>query len=908
MPPNLADKLESFSGYKHVYSPQDPLSDQNPVRYAYLRPNISGRTVAVLSRLAAYGVDYSGRSNKIAHHIVLEPSERPSAGPAWLLNQSNFLKTTWDGTCKTLPTGPKIPSGDQAPGICQSWKQLTGDAGWGGQVATWLRESNKPIWLIYDTERQSQILNLITESLALLPAEERWKQTFATYFTGLPSDVDCRIRGVVTGSDEARLASARGHIIDLTKPKALTASSELIESARTGRVTITSALAMPDLPGENNSQNRDLVNRPISDLDQNQGIYDDKHGAALNYGEFVAESPLSPNDGDYNLSPPPMPTERKWKGVPTLPSIDNESPVNRIISLPFSIIILGGLAVLTTFLLASFILIPNLGFLRQLASSPTGNNSGVKKSMTGSVSKKAEQPKDSEVGKDKSTESSKSVLDEKNEPSEAEKIVKITLMKNGEELQTQTFRWGDPIIPLLNITVPENQKGNTGYSIRGESGSNLSFFFNNDIFGIEDDKIMLKCEQDYESLDDNKTLNTSLTIRPNTNSEKKIILPISVVVENEKKGLATENIQLRFDAAKGTQHKYNLRKHFDDKKKLLEVENLSFKIESEGAAVNPLPRIYGELSIDGDELTYSLRRESITKSLSHDLLEKEFCYSATFSSDISGSNISKGKVEIAITNSNRDIIKPHWDIASTVDGKSLILDNEKLDEIIDHGPYVFGFSNPEEHLLDTLVLTFQKYSKEVIKSDKGKNKLGNAGKIIIQPKSTQSSKIFDEGYIKNNLQNIYLSKEYFEVVFLEVSHQLEVTLNNELSSVELMSTGGTKEQKEKSNKIQILHNQQECLISFRNEKKSDIHNSLEKEINERKNITDLLRRNAGEYIDRLIKELGEIPQPLRDINFQEKLRSELLSRFEASKLFFLSTEFVIEPQEDYSARAKSPPK
>ena len=35
----------------------------------------------VLSRIGPAGLDYSGRPNKYAHHVVLEGAERPEAAP-----------------------------------------------------------------------------------------------------------------------------------------------------------------------------------------------------------------------------------------------------------------------------------------------------------------------------------------------------------------------------------------------------------------------------------------------------------------------------------------------------------------------------------------------------------------------------------------------------------------------------------------------------------------------------------------------------------------------------------------------------------------------------------------------------------------------------------------------------------
>ncbi len=67
----LASALESLSAYRHVFRPGDPQVHRNPIAYSHVRLNAGGRTYCVLSRVADYGQDYSGRTNKLAHHVAL---------------------------------------------------------------------------------------------------------------------------------------------------------------------------------------------------------------------------------------------------------------------------------------------------------------------------------------------------------------------------------------------------------------------------------------------------------------------------------------------------------------------------------------------------------------------------------------------------------------------------------------------------------------------------------------------------------------------------------------------------------------------------------------------------------------------------------------------------------------------
>src|SRR5690348_3612007 len=72
MPSPLATALEALSAYKPVYPVGDPAADKNPVTAMHVILPAIGKKLHVLSRVASYGLDYSGRPNKLAHHVVLD--------------------------------------------------------------------------------------------------------------------------------------------------------------------------------------------------------------------------------------------------------------------------------------------------------------------------------------------------------------------------------------------------------------------------------------------------------------------------------------------------------------------------------------------------------------------------------------------------------------------------------------------------------------------------------------------------------------------------------------------------------------------------------------------------------------------------------------------------------------------
>lgn len=233
MAPNVADKLESLSAYRHIFAAGSGHQSANPVVYSYLRLNAGGRTYFVLSRIADAGLDYTQRNNKFAHHVALDAAELPPAGPAWLLAQESFLARVWQGEPRILATGRKPPQGNLSIGICRAWEAVTGDAGWAGVLAESATRAT-PTFLII--EPTTIILPLMIEAQALLSPKQRWGVTLSTYFTKLPTGVDCQWRCVLKGSPEAKAARTipGSLIIDLTNKLGPATGGALVEAARSG--------------------------------------------------------------------------------------------------------------------------------------------------------------------------------------------------------------------------------------------------------------------------------------------------------------------------------------------------------------------------------------------------------------------------------------------------------------------------------------------------------------------------------------------------------------------------------------------------------------------------------------------------------------------------------------------------
>lgn len=235
MAKNLADRLEALSGYRHVFPPNDPNAQLNPVAYSHLRITVGGQPYHVLSRICAAGLDYTQRSNKFAHHVVLEEKELPASGPAALLASPGFMESDWQGDPRILPAARKPPQIAVGPASCRQWQAIAGDAGWAGVLAeTAANATPRNAAIIYRPGVDA--LSLVSEALALLPAPLRWQVTFSTFFTKLPPEVQCQWRFVLAGSPEAKALQRAPHIVTIDLSSVLGRAPEgmWMEAARTG--------------------------------------------------------------------------------------------------------------------------------------------------------------------------------------------------------------------------------------------------------------------------------------------------------------------------------------------------------------------------------------------------------------------------------------------------------------------------------------------------------------------------------------------------------------------------------------------------------------------------------------------------------------------------------------------------
>lgn len=237
MPDLVRERVEGLSGYRVAFPSHSAQAGLNPVAWSHLAGNLGEGRQHLLSRVGYAGLDFEGRINKIAHHLLLAPADFPPGGPAWLMLQPGVMRPDWDGRVGWLPPDRPLPRGDSSPRRCSAWERACGDPGWAGVlVESFLNDPAQPAYLEFPPGRD--LLPLLAEAIALLPADRRWDVTFSTYFTGLPPDVSCLWRGVLRDSPEALRArlSPGTLVIPVVPGVSAPAASALgyIHFARTG--------------------------------------------------------------------------------------------------------------------------------------------------------------------------------------------------------------------------------------------------------------------------------------------------------------------------------------------------------------------------------------------------------------------------------------------------------------------------------------------------------------------------------------------------------------------------------------------------------------------------------------------------------------------------------------------------
>ena len=238
MSPYMVKQLEGLTAYTPVFMHYDVNSSYNPPSIFHYQISDGKKNYELLARVSDCGLDYTKRSNKIGHFILISSEERAklSEGPSCLFSDRLFM-TEWNGEPQYFPAERTLNCANIASTKAVAWEKATGDAGWASWLAeSYLAEPDKPCFVIFDPLRHLNLQALVSESLMLLPQNRRWDVTWNTYLSALSAGLSCNWRFCIGNPDLLRSIGCQNNakVLDLRQRLGMAGNTALSQSARTG--------------------------------------------------------------------------------------------------------------------------------------------------------------------------------------------------------------------------------------------------------------------------------------------------------------------------------------------------------------------------------------------------------------------------------------------------------------------------------------------------------------------------------------------------------------------------------------------------------------------------------------------------------------------------------------------------
>ncbi|MEJ6620431.1 MAG: hypothetical protein QNL93_00625, partial [Opitutae bacterium] len=179
----LVRELERLS----VYDFGQQVSGNRVEISIYRKITLGSEEFYVLTKICDAGLDYTNRTNYLAHHLILDGFEIAHCpSPAEIFLNWNGWKSKWEEGPRYLNPGEEITlTGYKSSGLvpCKNWLSFTNDP---GNAATLVSpEMLKPIVLENVPAKSEHLLQLFAESSALLKLSlDAWDYSFTTFIQG----------------------------------------------------------------------------------------------------------------------------------------------------------------------------------------------------------------------------------------------------------------------------------------------------------------------------------------------------------------------------------------------------------------------------------------------------------------------------------------------------------------------------------------------------------------------------------------------------------------------------------------------------------------------------------------------------------------------------------------------------
>jgi hypothetical protein len=211
----LVQRLEQLSSYHYLRVAEAATANRNPTVCAFRILDLRGSKYHVLTRIQPCGLDFTSRTNHLAHHLVFQGSELAQLpSPAAILRHWSGWLSSWQGEPRLL-TDVALDAFGAAAKSClpaQTWMRMTGDAG----RAAGLLESEyvRGCYLVCPPGSEGQVLEMFCETLELKNFNGKsplrpWVHPFTTFLQAEDNPADFQWRACQEGTPAYQQAAQR---------------------------------------------------------------------------------------------------------------------------------------------------------------------------------------------------------------------------------------------------------------------------------------------------------------------------------------------------------------------------------------------------------------------------------------------------------------------------------------------------------------------------------------------------------------------------------------------------------------------------------------------------------------------------------------------------------------------------
>lgn len=179
--PRLVAALEKESIYEFADS-----SQALPVICKFQIFEYGSERFHALTRTQSCGVDFTGRPNHIAHHLIFAKDELPACPPAAIFALWKGWRDKWETKPRYLGEWDRVNYENDAEPFqysrialpAKTWKARAGDE---GAAALPLLNKAEHVIFPFPDGMEDTLIWLFLETQSLLPVEKAWEQTFTNY-------------------------------------------------------------------------------------------------------------------------------------------------------------------------------------------------------------------------------------------------------------------------------------------------------------------------------------------------------------------------------------------------------------------------------------------------------------------------------------------------------------------------------------------------------------------------------------------------------------------------------------------------------------------------------------------------------------------------------------------------------